>query len=349
MGASGTPPQPRPLRAAVIGHTGRGGYGHGIDTALALVPGVEIVAIADPDASGREAAQARRPEGSRAARGYADYQEMLRREGPDLVAVCPRFVGEHEAMVSAAAESGARGVYCEKPFAATPAKGDRMLEACRRRGVRVVVAHRGREIPYVRWAKRLIEQEIGPQDVHDGPEDLGPLAGDGLEAYYVFRGGVTGHFESYAVDRPGARWFGLELYCARGILSLRDLPRGEVYRYPSGTWLPDEAEGRWERVLLPEWELAPDGHQRTPQEKLTESNRRNALALARAVESGGEPEGVSTARDAVAALEMVFAPGEAQRTGQRVAFPLAQRENPYALLAASTPADAVLSRTGPQK
>jgi predicted dehydrogenase len=397
MGASSTPPQPQSLRAAVIGHSGRGGYGHGIDTALALVPGVEIVAVADPDASGREAALARRPKGSRAARGYADYQEMLRREGPDLVAVCPRFVGEHEAMVSAAAESGARGVYCEKPFAATPAQGDRMLEVCRRRGVRVVVAHRGRENPYVRWAKRLIDQEIGPlqvmrghgkgdqrsgaqdtavlgthvfdqmryfagdvawatgrvtqrgreigpQDVHDGPEDLGPLAGDGLEAYYVFRGGVTGHFESYPVDRPGARWFGLELYCARGILSLRDLPRGEVYRYPSGTWLPDEAEGRWERVLLPEWEQAPDGHQRTPQEKLTESNRRNALALVRAVQSGSEPEGVCTAQDALAALEMVFAPAEAQRTGQRVPFPMTQRENPYALLAAGIPADGMEAR-----
>jgi predicted dehydrogenase len=102
-------------------------------------------------------------------------------------------------------------------------------------------------------------------------------------------------------------------------------------------------------VLLPEWEQAPDGHQRTPQEKMTESNRRNALALVHAVQSGSEPEGVSTAQDALAALEMAFAPAEAQRTGQRVAFPLAQRENPYALLAASTPADAVLSHSGPQK
>ena len=374
--------QPRGrYRAVVIGHTGRGNYGHGIDTALGLVPGVEIAAVADPDESGRQAAQGR----TGAARGFASYEEMLRREQPDLVAICPRHTDQHEAMVSAAVEAGARGIYCEKPMAPDLAAADRMLAACARHGVALVVAHRSRENPYVQWAKRVIAEEIGPlkvmrghgkgdhragaqdtavlgthifdhmlyfggdvvwasghvtqggrelrpEDIQDGAEGLGPMGGDSVAGYYAFASGVTGHFESYRVDRPGERWFGIELYCERGILSLRDLPRGEVYRYPYGAWLPDAADGRWERVLLPEWERAPDGSERTPAQKMTESNRRNALALVLAVERGTAPVHASTGHDARAALEMVLAPAESQRTGARVTVPLVQRENPYALL-----------------
>ncbi|HET7769456.1 MAG TPA: hypothetical protein VFN74_11830, partial [Chloroflexota bacterium] len=54
--------------------------------------------------------------------------------------------------------------------------------------------------------------------------------------------------------------------------------------------------------------------------------------LVLAVENDRESEGVSTGRDAVAALEMVLAPAESQRTGSHVAFPLRQRRNPYDLL-----------------
>ena len=45
-------------------------------------------------------------------------------------------------MLIAAAESGARGILCEKPLARTLAEDDAMLDACRRNGVRIAVAHR---------------------------------------------------------------------------------------------------------------------------------------------------------------------------------------------------------------
>ena len=44
-------------RAVVIGETGQGNYGHGIDLALCGLPDVEVVAIADADPAGRAAAQ----------------------------------------------------------------------------------------------------------------------------------------------------------------------------------------------------------------------------------------------------------------------------------------------------
>jgi predicted dehydrogenase len=114
--------QRRSYRAAIIGHTGRGNFGHGLDVAFVGLPMVEIVAAADPDDEGRGRAQAR----TGAARSYADYHEMLAREQPDLVAVAPRWLGERVAMVTAMAAAGAH-LFVEKPLAATLAEADTML------------------------------------------------------------------------------------------------------------------------------------------------------------------------------------------------------------------------------
>jgi len=44
----------RPYRVAVIGSTGRGNYGHGLDSAFQDVQRAEIVAVVDPHESGRQ-------------------------------------------------------------------------------------------------------------------------------------------------------------------------------------------------------------------------------------------------------------------------------------------------------
>ena len=95
-------------RAAAIGHTGAGNFGHGLHTVYNNLDNVELVAIADPGAAGREKAMA----DTGAARGYADYRDMLDKEELDIVSVCPRWVPEHLAMVTACLEAGCN-VYCE--------------------------------------------------------------------------------------------------------------------------------------------------------------------------------------------------------------------------------------------
>jgi predicted dehydrogenase len=82
---------PKPLRVVIIGHTGRGNYGHYLDCAFEGVAGTEVVAVADPDAEGRQAAL--RVTGAR--RSYADYHEMLRVEQPDIAVVASREIGDH--------------------------------------------------------------------------------------------------------------------------------------------------------------------------------------------------------------------------------------------------------------
>ena len=149
--------QTRAYRAAIIGHTGRGNYGHGLDTCFSGLPNVEVVAVADPDQAGRAAAQDR----SGATSSYPDYRRMLEHERPDLVAIARRMVAERLEMVTAAAEAGCH-LYVEKPLAATLAEADEMLAICRQYGVRMAVAHQLRLLPSVLYLQRLLtEGRIG--------------------------------------------------------------------------------------------------------------------------------------------------------------------------------------------
>ena len=78
----------RRYRAAVIGHTGRGNYGHDWDIALNHFDFIDVLAVADPDDEGRTRALSRIGTG----KGYRDYKEMLEKEQPQLVAITPRWV-----------------------------------------------------------------------------------------------------------------------------------------------------------------------------------------------------------------------------------------------------------------
>lgn len=140
-------------RAGVIGHTGRGGYAHGVDAAMVGLPGVELISVSDPDEAGQRQAAARLG----AARTYASYREMLAREGLDLVAIAPSWLDEHEATVVAAAEAGVRAIYLEKPIARSLDEADRMLAACEAHGTKLAVAHQNRSFPAPRMAMRLLK------------------------------------------------------------------------------------------------------------------------------------------------------------------------------------------------
>lgn len=122
-------------RIAIIGDTLDGGYGHNVDLAFVGVEGAEIVALADPDESGRKLHMER----TGAARGYADYAEMLKTEKPDITVITPHELNNHLPMVLAAAENGSHS-YVEKPLAATVDAVDEMIEACEKTGVLLVTA-----------------------------------------------------------------------------------------------------------------------------------------------------------------------------------------------------------------
>ena len=157
-------------RVGVIGHTGRGNYGHGIGDVWSAFPQARVVAVADPDPEGRAKAQDR----TGAEKAYPDYRELLAKEKPDIVSICPRHTDQRLEMVTAAARAGCH-MYLEKPFAGTLPDADRMVEAVREAGVRVQIAHQMRCSPFTLKALELIKAgEIG--EIHEvrgrGKEDF---------------------------------------------------------------------------------------------------------------------------------------------------------------------------------
>jgi len=138
-------------RAVIIGDNDHGAFGHHLDRAFDLVPQVEVCAVADPVEAGLKKGLER----SKAKRGYTDYKQMLKKERPELAVIAPRFCDRRKEMVLACVEAGVKGIYLEKPIAASVADADAMVEACDRAGVWVAVDH-WRAGGDVRKAKELV-------------------------------------------------------------------------------------------------------------------------------------------------------------------------------------------------
>ncbi|WP_217647139.1 Gfo/Idh/MocA family protein [Planctomicrobium piriforme] len=181
-------------RVGVIGHTGRGNYGHGLDTMWLALPETEVVGFADADAMGREKEKARLP----GVPAFADYREMLSKLKPDIVAIGPRDVSEHRDMILAAIEAGAKGIYCEKPFCRTLAEADEIVAACGKHDVRLALAHRNRYHPSLPVVKAAVAEgaigellEIrcrGKEDQRGGGLDLWVLGCHDFDLARYFAG-----------------------------------------------------------------------------------------------------------------------------------------------------------------
>lgn len=183
----------KPWRAAVIGHTGRGDYGHQLDQVWLEVPGVELVGVADPDPAGRAAAAKRLG----LARGYEDYRQMLDELRPDVVSIGPRWIDRHAELVE---ETAGRGIhiYLEKPFCRTLVEADRIVDACDRSHVKLALALQTRYSPKLPVVKRILSEgrigsilEIrarGKEDGRGGLEDLWVLGTHVLDLMRVFGG-----------------------------------------------------------------------------------------------------------------------------------------------------------------
>lgn len=144
-------------RAGIIGRTGKGDYGHGVDVAISKVPNVEIVALADENEAGRTAAAKR----TNPKTTYADYREMFDKEKLDIVAICPRWIDQHYDMIVAAAEHGCH-VYMEKPFCRTLAECDEAIKQLEMRHLKLAIAHISQWSPVLDVVKSLIHSgEIG--------------------------------------------------------------------------------------------------------------------------------------------------------------------------------------------
>ncbi len=164
-------------RVAVIGRTGKGNYGHGLDVVWKAIPNVEIVAVADENEKGRQSAAQRLG----VTTTYADYGEMLAKEKPQIVSVADRFLDAHRDMVVACARAGA-SIFLEKPMCRTLAEADEMVRTCEMHHVKLAIAHQTRYSPRLQRVKELIDSGRlgdllamhgrGKEDARGGGQDL---------------------------------------------------------------------------------------------------------------------------------------------------------------------------------
>lgn len=367
--------EPKKYRVGIIGHTGRGNYGHGLDRVWTSVKEAEIVAVADPHEGGR----AKELKTLGVKTGYADYRKMLDKEKLDIAVICPRWIDQHHAMCMAAAEHGCH-IYMEKPFCRTMEEADEIVRALEMRHLKLAIAHLAQYSPQTAIVKKLIaDGEIGDvlefrargkedrrggaedlwvlgshaldllheiggpvkscyaqvtkegrpvtkQDVYDGNEGLGPLAGDGVEAVYHLESGTAGFFSSHKNRGGRPSRFGLKVFGSKGIIEMQSGYLAPAYILKDSSWSPGRSGAKWQAISSqgvgkPETQ-SPGGY--------TGAHPVIVKDLLSAIETDRQP--IANAEDARAATEMILGVFDSHRAGGPVAFPLKNRKHGLTML-----------------
>lgn len=349
-------------RAAAIGRTGGGNYGHGLHLAYKELDNVEFIAVADQHDDGR--AKAKKETGAK--RDYADYREMLAAEELDIVSVCPRWVDCHLEMVLACIEAGCN-VYCEKTMALSLEDGDTMVTAADQAGLKIAVAHQGVYLPGVQKIKQILAdgkigqvQAIyahGKQDRRGGGEDMIVLGTHIFNMMRYFMGDVAwmsshvmadGHDITPNDVREATEPVGLvagdciNSYFAfengvSGFFDSRKDQAGGGERYGmeivGSEGILSLRGGTASMVAIYPYALFAPTNFSQQWEKLEldntplyTGNQYAIVDMIDAIENNREP--ISSGRAAIAALEMILGAYESQITGGRVEIPMINRKHP---------------------
>lgn len=180
-------------------------------------PNAEIVGICDEQRA--EMQPAIDDLGIEDSRVFTDYRECMENTQPDLVVLCPP-TGEHAEWVERIAPYDAH-LFVEKPFAASLADADRMIEAAAKTGKSLIINWPARWDPvyYTTW--RLINNGLIGEvtEVHYHGGNRGPL----------YHGAGKVEFEPTEKDKQASWWYSLEA----GGGSMRDYLG---YGVTLGTW-----------------------------------------------------------------------------------------------------------------
>ena len=365
-------------RVAVIGATGRGAYGHGLDTMWLKVPGTEIVAVADADAKGLEGAQKKLS----VEKGFADYRKMLAELKPDIVSIGPRFIDQHRDMAMACIEAGVKGIYMEKPFCRTLVEADEIVAACAKSKCKLALAHRNRYHPVMPRVVQLMKDGIigkplefrarGKEDarggsldlwvlgshlinlihffggdilacsatvlqagkpvtkenVIDGAEGIGPLAGNEVHARFEMQNALPAFFDSVQNSGSKTAGFGIQIIGTEGIIDLRTDAEPAAQLLAGSPFKPTPQQRAWVPITS-----AGVGKPETEAniKDLVAGHLLPGLDLIAAIKEDREP--LCSAADGRVTIEAISAVFESHRLGgQRVILPLKTRVNPLTLL-----------------
>ncbi|MDA1015382.1 MAG: Gfo/Idh/MocA family oxidoreductase [Planctomycetota bacterium] len=358
-------------RIAVLGSTGRGNYGHGLDTAWSAIPQTEVVAVSDDNKIGLSAAAKK----LKVERVFTDYRKLFDTVKPDIAAVCPRWVDQHRDMTLAAVERGIH-VYMEKPFCRSPAEADEIVAASEKHKIKIAVAHPTRYSPTLETIKKLIAdgaigkvleyrgrgkedrrgggedlwvlgthvmdmiraiggkpdwcyatlhqdgRPVTKADVVAGPEGIGPLAGNHVEAMYGMPDGSTAYFGSRQNKQGNPSRYALQIFGSKGIIELLEGILPSVKILQDASWSSGRSGKAWQTV-------SSAGIGKPEPLQGPEYSARHTLAIRdflSAIEQDRQPlDGVYVARDVT---EMITAAFASHMAGGRIDLPLKHRGNP---------------------
>lgn len=333
-------------RAAVIG---LGGMGQRADDAYYMTvirpyahsktyaahPRTQLVAGADKLADRRE--EFRKRHGLDAV--YENYMEMLEKERPEIVSVAARQI-DHAGIVVAVAESGiVRGIYCEKPLAASLAEADAMIEACRKNNVVLMVNHQRRgDSIYRRWQKLIADGGIGTVQHISMKWSRGRFCTAGTHYFdcaNMFAGQQVEWAQAWFSNPNDADPGGLALFrYANGVRLLVDGSMGLNLLFEievvgdKGKLVRYNCEGDFEWWTLDERQNGQGmlSRRQFPVDYPVQSPMLNMVDdLIHAIETGEQP--ASSGAAARVALEMIFSLHLSHRgDGARVRFPVMDRQ-----------------------
>jgi len=167
---------------------------------------------------------------------------------------------------------------------------------------------------------------VGKADVYVGNEGLGPLAGDGIDATYTFRNGVTGYWASHRNMGGRPSRFGLTIYGSKGVMAMTSGYLKPAFLLQDSSWSPGVSRRKW----IPVTTAGIGKPEPLKQAGLHGSNVLAVKDLIEAIEKDRQPK--CSVYDARAATEMIAAIYDSHRLHGPVSFPLKNRRNPLTML-----------------
>src|SRR5713226_1522286 len=137
-----------------VGVVGVAGVGRAHLARVRQHPRAELVGLADiaPEPRDRAATEF-------ATTGYTTLEELLDRARPRAVILCTPPLS-HPPLTETAASAGAH-ILCEKPMASSVEDCERMIAACRRAGVTLMIGHKKCYAPGLTRLKALLDGSLG--------------------------------------------------------------------------------------------------------------------------------------------------------------------------------------------
>ncbi len=196
-----------PLRGKPASHAG----------ALAAHPKTAIVAGCDINPKALKAFGKR----WRVRRLYEDFRLLLDKEDIDIVCVAA-WTEHHSKIVLEAAKAGVKGIYCEKPIALNMNQARKMIKACDKYGVAMVIGHERR------WDGRYvtIRDMLESGDLGELKSVTGYALGSAAPklSRRKFGGGPMFHDGTHLVDL--FRFFGGDI---KSVVGFANRPFGEKF------------------------------------------------------------------------------------------------------------------------